>query len=207
MDRDCYKGLSKYFALSSPGQVYSRLVGGKMYDLVYAEDRWFRTGMENDTLKQRTEYHIAQTLDTANFDSLKSTLRSSLACLIADEIAARSVNAEVDSILKNGFIVYKIGYTEIAAAAKRTFFDQVGLIIEKLNPLFNVRNSTDLERLPEIYSTVNNRRIEVALNTLNGLSREANGAMVATENATSSLLHSKMKQAIYYWQGIYEMDI
>ena len=205
MSKECYPVLSEYVLISSLNNEYSRVIAGKVYDLVYVEDRWFRSGMENDPLKQRTEYHIAQTAESDGVDLLKSTLRASLACLVSDDMAALNATEDVNTILRKYFIVYKVSYTELAVSAKHTVSDQAKIIVEKLNPLFNVRNGTELEQLPETYALLNERRLTAAMNAIDSLTREKKEAIASGVEIMDFLSkYNQMKQAIYYWQGIQE---
>jgi len=210
MNRECYLLLNKYFEFSSPELVFSKSFDGNIYDLVYAEGRWFRRDMENDPLGQRAEYHIAQTpateADHANL--LKSTLRSSITCLINDDLVVPDIYEEVNSILRKYFIVHRISYVEIMTSARQIIFQQAKMIVKKLNPLFNVRSANELEQLSEIYSSLNERRLNAAISSLDSLTREknkANALSVETEESLSN--YDQMKQAIYYWQGIEELDV
>ena len=210
MKRDFYQPLSKYFVINPTGMVYSKVAEGSMHDLVYAEGRESRPDTEDDLFKQRTEYHIADTpaTESGNVNLLKSTLRSTIACLINDDIAKPNVIDEVSLILEKYFIVYRISYAEIEDAACSIILQHENLIIEKLNPLFNIRSSTELELLPDIYSLLNERRLSSSINTIDKMIRERKEAMVfGNETEDAKEHYFKKKRAIYYWQGIHEMDI
>lgn len=140
LDSREYARLCKYIQIDQLPMLYQRLIGPKVYDLVYVGTAGTSKN-QGSNLGERLRWHIEQSHSKSSVCSgALSTLRTGLSALIAEDLIIDGTEDKINQLLSDCFRVYFLSYSK---DQESDINNDEKLLIKGLMPLLNIKNNSN----------------------------------------------------------------
>jgi len=164
-----YLALSTFVTIKPIEPRYSKIINGELCDLVYLGTAGVKNnsnGINNGTLRQRFNWHLIENKNESSVISgIMSTFRRTIIPLFSDDLLLNNEQIKLDELFKKLFSIYYLSYQGDFNQIANTVRNDEGILIDKLRPIFNIKDNENRKIENHLTYKIRQRRILIEKST------------------------------------------
>ena len=165
MKSEAYSSLSKIDWAQHVQVNFKKNIDGTVYHLVYLGTAGVRNnsnGENNGNLRERLKWHLCDNKGVpALCHGTMSTYRRTIGSLLLDDLVAGNNQTLIDDFLCKNFVIYYIEYPGNFAEVQNEVSNDENILINKLQPIFNLDKNPNATISGTITNTIRIRRQKI----------------------------------------------